>query len=119
MRVRDEVLKYPAWDLLAQRAPDPNYVVDHIGHVDGGRAFGHPFDKGLRFHKSFIIPYPYYDYNPTDAFDDYPSPDTSLSPDTSVVPPPPLPSACHRSEETFTVRSEGGGTRRITIVNCP
>jgi len=34
-QVRDEVLKnYPeVWDLLAQRAPDPNYVVDHLGHV--------------------------------------------------------------------------------------
>jgi hypothetical protein len=32
-QVRDEVLKYPAWDLLAQRAPDPNYVVDELGRV--------------------------------------------------------------------------------------
>ena len=81
---------------------------------DGGRAFGHSFDKRLRFHKTFVIPYPYYDNSyPTDAFDDYPPPDTS------VVPPPPPPSACHRSEETFTVRSEGGGSRQITIINCP
>jgi hypothetical protein len=32
-QIRDEVLKYPAWDLLAQRAPDPNYVVDELGRV--------------------------------------------------------------------------------------
>ena len=32
-QVRDEVLKYPAWTILAQRAPDPNYVVDELGRV--------------------------------------------------------------------------------------
>ena len=38
MQIRDEVLKnYPeVWDLLAQRAPDPNYVVDHLGRVVKG-----------------------------------------------------------------------------------
>jgi len=74
------------------------------------RASGHPFDHRFRFRKTFLIPYPYYDYGyPTDAFGDYPPP--------IVVPPP--PSACHRNEETFTVPSEGGGTRQITIINCP
>jgi hypothetical protein len=82
---------------------------------DGGRAFGHSFDKRLRFHKTFVIPYPYYDYDyPTDAFDDYPPPVTSVP-----VPPPSSPSACHRGEETFTVPAEGGGTRQIKIINCP
>jgi hypothetical protein len=83
------------------------------------RAFGHhPFHNRFRFHKTFIIPYPYYDYDydydygyPSDAFGDYPSP--------IVVPPPSSPSTCHRSEETFTVPSEGGGTREIRIINCP
>jgi hypothetical protein len=32
-QVRDEVLKYPAWTILAQQAPDPNYVVDELGRV--------------------------------------------------------------------------------------
>ena len=34
-QVRDEVLKnYPeVWKLLAQREPDPNYVVDYLGRV--------------------------------------------------------------------------------------
>jgi hypothetical protein len=78
------------------------------------RAFGHPFHHRFRFHKTFVIPYPYYDYGyPTDAFGDYPPPVVN------VVPPPSSPSACHRNEETFTVPSEGGGTRQITIINCP
>jgi hypothetical protein len=83
-------------------------------HNDGGgnqfahRAMGHRFHK----HKTLIVPYPYYDYGyPTDdEFSDYPPP--------SIVPPL-SPSACHRNEETFTVPSEGGGSRKITIINCP
>jgi|SRR6266566_4763751 hypothetical protein len=76
------------------------------------RAFGHHFHNRFRFHKTFVVPYPYYDYGyPTDAFGDYPPP--------IVVPPPSSLSTCNRSEETFTVPSEGGGTRQITIINCP
>src|SRR3974377_861615 len=76
------------------------------------RAFHHPFHKRFRVHKTLLIPYPYYDYGyPTDEFSDYPPP--------SVVPPPSPPSVCQRNEETFTVPSEGGGTRKITIINCP
>ena len=74
----------------------------------------HPFHNRFRFHKTFVLPYPYYDYDygyPTDAFGDYPPP--------IVVSPPPSPSACHRSVETFTVPSEGGGSRQIRIINCP
>ena len=75
------------------------------------RAFGHLFHNRFRFH-TFLIPYAYYDYGyPTDALGNYPPP--------IVVPPPSSPSACNRSEETFTVPSEGGGTRQITIINCP
>jgi hypothetical protein len=79
----------------------------------GNRAFGHhPFHNRLRSHKTFVIPYAYYDYDyPNDAWGDYPPP--------IVIPPPSPPSACHRSEETFTVPAEGGGTRQITILNCP
>ena len=78
----------------------------------GDRAFGHH-----PFHKTFVIPYPYYDY-------DYPTDESGGSGDyqppvVTPTPPPPSPSACHRSEETFTVPSEGGGTRQITITNCP
>jgi hypothetical protein len=32
-QIRDEVLKYPAWDILAQRGPDPNYVIDELGGI--------------------------------------------------------------------------------------
>jgi hypothetical protein len=79
------------------------------------RAFVHRFHNRFRFHKTFLIPYPYYDYEyPTDAFGDYSSPAVSV-----VAPPSPPPSACHRSEEAFTVPSEAGGTRQITIINCP
>jgi hypothetical protein len=85
-------------------------------HSGGGgkqfvhHAFHHPFHNRFRFHKTFLIPYAYDDYEyPTDAFGDF----------VSVVPPPSSPSACNRSEETFTVPSEGGGTRQITIINCP
>jgi hypothetical protein len=77
-------------------------------------AFGHPFHNRFRFHKTLLIPYAYYDYGyPTDAFGDY-SP-----PIVSVAAPPSPPSACHRNVEKFTVPSEGGGTREITIINCP
>jgi hypothetical protein len=79
------------------------------------RGFGHhAFHNRFRFHKKFVIPYAYSDYDygyPTDAFGDYPPP--------IVVAPPSSPSACQRSKETFTVPSEGGGTREITIINCP
>ena len=75
------------------------------------RAFGHLFHNRFRFH-TFLTPYAYYDYGyPTDALGNY-------SP-LIVVPSPSSPSACNRSEETFTVPSEGGGTRQITIINCP
>ena len=85
---------------------------NHFGH----RAFVHRFHNRFRFHKTLIVPYAYYDYGyPTDAFGDYPAPVANV-----VAPPSPPPSpTCHRNEETFTVPSEGGGTRQITIINCP
>ena len=74
-----------------------------------GDQFGH---RHFHNHKTLVLPYADYDYEyPTDAFGDYPPP--------SVVPPPSSPSVCQRNEETFTVPSEGGGTRKITIINCP
>jgi hypothetical protein len=82
---------------------------NHSGLAD--RAFGRQSFHN-RFHKTFVIPFAYDDNGyPTDTVGDYPPP--------IVVPPPSPPSACHRGEETFTVPSEGGGTRQITIVNCP
>ena len=73
-----------------------------VGMADWrGDQFGH---RHFHNHKTLIVPYAYDDYEyPTDAVGDYPPP--------SVVPPP--------SEQTFTVPSEGGGTRKITIINCP
>ena len=74
-----------------------------------GDQFGH---RHFHNHKTLVLPYADYDYEyPTDALGDYPPP--------SVVPPPSSPSVCQRNEETFTVPSEGGGTRKITIINCP
>jgi hypothetical protein len=32
-QLRDEILKSPAWVILAQREPDPNYIVDDIGNI--------------------------------------------------------------------------------------
>jgi hypothetical protein len=78
-----------------------------------GDQFGH---RHFHNNKTLIVPYPYayddYEYS-TDAVGDYPP--------TSVVPPPsPPPSpTCHRDVEKFTVPSEGGGSREITIINCP
>ncbi len=86
------------------------------GNQIGQRAFGHPFHRGPRFHRTFIVPYAYYDYDyPADAFGDtaimaYPPP---------AVPPASPTTACHRNVETFTVPSKDGGTRQITIINCP
>ena len=90
-------------------------------HSGGGNqivqgAFGHPFHKSPRFHRRFIVPYAYYDYNyPADAIGDTP---------VMAYPPPAMPpasstTACHRNVETFTVPSKDGGTRQITIINCP
>ena len=74
-----------------------------------GDQFGH---RHFHNHKTLVLPYADYDYEyPTDALGDYPPP--------SVVPPRSPPSVCQRNEETFTVPSEGGGTRKITIINCP
>jgi len=74
-----------------------------------GDQFGH---RHFHNHKTLVLPYADYDYEyPTDTLGDYPPP--------SVVPPPSPPSECHRDEQTFTVPSEGGGTRKITIINCP
>ena len=83
-----------------------------VGMADWrGNQFGH---RHFHNHKTLIVPYAYDDYEyPTDASGDYPPPIAN------VAPPPSPPSACQRNEETFTVPSEGGGTRQITIINCP
>jgi hypothetical protein len=77
-------------------------------------AFGQHVHK--RPHNRFVLPYPYYDYDyPADAFGEpptYPPPVV-----TSVPPAPPPP--CQRSVEKFTVPSQDGGTKQITIINCP
>jgi hypothetical protein len=56
-----------------------------------------------------------YDYVPIDQYGDM---DVSTYPET-VAPEPPRAPACHRSEETVKVPSEGGGTRQIKIIRCP
>jgi hypothetical protein len=93
-------------------------VGNHGGR--GGNQFAHgafgPGPVHRRHHQTFILPYGYYDYDyPADAFDEpatYPPPVVSSAP---AAPSPP----CQRSEETFTVPSTDGGTRQITIINCP
>jgi hypothetical protein len=78
-------------------------------------AFGQHAHK--RHHNTFVLPYPYYDYDyPADAFDE---PATYPPPVVSSVPPPPSPAPCQRSMEKFTVPSKDGGTKEITIINCP
>jgi hypothetical protein len=78
-------------------------------------AFG-PGPVHRRHHQTFL-PYGYYDYDyPADAFDE---PPTDSPPLVSSVPPPPSTPPCQRSVEKFTVPSQAGGTKEITIINCP
>jgi hypothetical protein len=86
------------------------------GHHFAHGTFGHPFHNRLRFHKTLLVPYGYYDLDyPADAFGDAPV-ITYPSPTANVVAPA---TACHRTVEQFTVPSQDGGTRQITIINCP
>jgi hypothetical protein len=86
---------------------------------DLARPFRKPFRRGFDFRKAFatggLWPYYGYDYVPTDAFGDI-NATTYATPEAIGVPPAPV---CHRSEETVTVPSEGGGTRQIKIIRCP
>ena len=62
-----------------------------------------------------IVPYPAgRPYYPLNAIEDAASP----PPATVVSPPLSLP-PCDRTENSFTVPSERGGTRQITIIACP
>jgi hypothetical protein len=79
------------------------------------------FRKGFAFRRAFatggLWRYYGYDFVPTDAYGDI---DTTTHPETVGLVPEPIPSpVCHRSEETVTVPSEGGGTRQIKIIRCP
>src|ERR1700752_4165076 len=76
-------------------------------------AFG-PGPVHRRHHQKFILPYGYYDYDyPADAFDERPA---DSPPVVSSVPPAPSPPSCQRSVEKFTVPSQAGGTKEITII---
>jgi hypothetical protein len=78
-------------------------------------AFGQHVHK--RPHNRFVLPYPYYDYDyPADALGE---PPTYPPPVVTSVPPAPPPPPCQRSVEKFTVSSQDGGTKQITITNCP
>jgi hypothetical protein len=85
--------------------------ISTVGTADWrGDQFGH---RHFHNQKTLIFPYAYDDYEyPPDASGDY------QPPSANVVLPPSSPSVCHRSEETFTVPSEGGGTRQIKIIKC-
>jgi hypothetical protein len=79
-------------------------------------AFG-PGPVHRRHHQTFVLPYGYYDYDyPADAFGE---PPTDAPPVVSSVPPAPPPTPCQRSVEKFTVPSKDGGSKEITIINCP
>ena len=69
-----------------------------------------------------ILPYPAgRPYYPLNAIEDTASPsgDASSPPPATVVSPPLSLPPCDRTENTFTVPSERGGTRQITIIACP
>jgi hypothetical protein len=89
-------------------------VGNHGGR--GGNQFVHgPGPVHRRHHQTFVLPYGYYGYDyPADAFGETP---TDPPPVVSSVPPP-SPS-CQRSVEKFTVPSKDGGSKEITIINCP
>jgi hypothetical protein len=105
----------------------------HMGGRFGGFAghrfaishgFVRPFRRNFAFRRGRrtfatggLWPYYGYDYFPTDAYGDING--TTYPETVGFVPEPPPAPVCHRSEETFTVPSEGGGTRQIKIINCP
>jgi hypothetical protein len=95
-------------------------VGNHGGR--GGNQFVHgafgPGPVHRRHHQKFVLPYGYYDYDyPAD--DAFGEPPTDSPPVVSSVPAAPSPAPCQRSVEKFTVPSRDGGTKEITIINCP
>jgi len=93
-------------------------VGNHGGR--GGNQFVHgafgPGPVHRRHHQTFVLPYGYYDYDyPADAFGE---PPTDPPPVVSSAPAAPSP-PCQRSVEKFTVPSKDGGSKEITIINCP
>jgi hypothetical protein len=63
-----------------------------------------------------ILPYPAgRPYYPLEAIEDTASPPSA----TVVSPPLSLPPPCDRTDNIYTVPSERGGTRQITIIACP
>ena len=93
-------------------------VGNHGGR--GGNQFVHgafgPCPVHRRHHPTFILPYGYYDYDyPADAFGE---PPTEPPPVVSSAPAAPSP-PCQHSVEKFTVPSQAGGTKEITVINCP
>jgi hypothetical protein len=95
-----------------------------VGNHDGrgGNQFVHGvFGPGpvhrRHHHNTFVLPYGYYDYDyPADSFGE---PVTDPPPVVSSAPPAPSPMPCQRSVEKFDVPSKDGGTKQITIINCP
>jgi hypothetical protein len=78
-------------------------------------AFG-PGPVHRRHHQTFVLPYGYYDYDyPADAFGEPPTDPPPLVSSAPAGPSPP----CQRSVEKFTVPSKDGGSKEITIINCP
>jgi hypothetical protein len=91
-------------------------------HGGRGNQFVHaaigPGPVHRRHHQTFVLPYGYYDYDyPAD--DAFGEPPTDSPPLVSSVPPAPSPPPCQSSVEKFTVPSQDGGTKEITIINCP
>ena len=89
-------------------------------HGGRGNQFVHgafaPGPVHRRHHHTFVLPYGYYDYDyPADAFGE---PPTDPPPVVSSAPAAPSP-PCQSSVEKFTVPSKDGGSKEITIINCP
>jgi hypothetical protein len=85
-------------------------VGNHGGR--GGDQFVHgafgPGPVHRRHHQTFVLPYGYYDYDyPADAFGEPPTDS------------PPVVSSVQSSVKKFTVPSKDGGSKEITIINCP
>jgi len=89
------------------------------GHGGDMRSFhfrGHHQAFGFRHHRGFgfgLGPYGYYDMPPYTSDDS----STDSTPQIGSEPEPPR-AQCQHSEQTYTVPSENGGTRQITIQRC-
>ena len=93
-------------------------AVEHGGGAITGNQFGHGHDG--HHGRRLLVPYPgdWPDSDYDEPTDDYGN-IAAYPPPTPAVRAPEAPPACHRSIETFNVPSADGGTRQVTVINCP